>query len=390
LRKEVERMACIRKRRGRWVLDFYDHHGKRRWQTMKKGTTKEQARSELAEIERKIRHGAYTPVRALPTFGKVADDWLASKKPNVRWSTYHQYRGHVRNHLKPYFEGLKINQANFDAVESFKRHCLKEGVTLPTLRKLFISLGGILTYAVRMRYIDYNPARDVEKPRVRSMANQEDMVVLQPKQIRALLDKARDERDKTLFMAAVFTGLRQGELLGLKWGDIDWTASQILVRRTYNHGRFFPPKSRASNRRVDMAPELVSQLKKWKLACPPGELGLVFPSRIGTPWDQSNMVNRGFYPALRRAGLPRIRFHDLRHCFASLLISQNENVKYIQAMLGHASITMTLDIYGHLMKNQNQEAVSRLGRTILGDSEASGSTLVANQDREPALGSVTI
>lgn len=138
-----------------------------------------------------------------------------------------------------------------------------------------------------------------------------------------------------------------------------------------------------------MAPELVAELKKWKLACPISDMDLVFPSEAGTPLDATNMLRRQFFQALRRAGLPRIRFHSLRHAYASLLIDQGENPKYIQAQLGHSSINMTMDIYGHLMKTVNQKAASRLGRAIFGKSEANGSKMVAEQGRATELQSVS-
>jgi len=132
---------------------------------------------------------------------------------------------------------------------------------------------------------------------------------------------------------------------------------------------------------VDLAPELVSELKKWKLACPVGELNLVFPGPEGKPRDASGMLRRSFFPALRRAKLPKIRFHDLRHTYASLLIDQGEYPKYIQAQLDHSSITMTMDIYGHLMKRVNQKAAARLGSAIFGKSDTNGSSLVAWEGR---------
>jgi len=188
-----------------------------------------------------------------------------------------------------------------------------------------------------------------------------------------LFDASEEPIEKMLFMAAVFTGLRQGESLGLEWGDIDWTNSQVCVRWTYNHRRFYDPKSKASKRRVDLVPELVAELKKWKIACPPGELELVFPTSIGTPQSASNILKRQFFPALRRAKLPKIRFHDLRHTFASLLIDQGEHPKYIQTQLGHSSITITMDVYGYLMKKVNRDAASKLGQAIFGDSNQNGS-----------------
>jgi integrase len=382
-------MACVRKRRDRWVIDFYDQEGVRRWQTLPKGINKKEANEKLGELEKKIRQGTYTPIKELPNFSNVADNWLVSKKPDIRHSTHRQYKGHVENHLKPYFNRVKINHVNFEAVEKFKKHSLDQGVTVPTLRKILITLGAVLTYAVRMRYIDFNPCREVEKPKGQSAhSDKEEMVILQPDELQALFDAGANQKERVLFMTATLTGMREGELLGLQWGDIDWHNYQVHVRRTFNHGRFYEPKSKASRRKIEMAPELVSELKQWKLACPISDLDLVFPSEVGTPQDATNMLRRQFFPALRRAGLPRIRFHDLRHTYASLLIDQGEYPKYIQAQLGHSSINMTMDTYGHLMKTVNRQAAGRLGKAIFGNSETNGSKMVAEQGRATKLESV--
>lgn len=129
------------------------------------------------------------------------------------------------------------------------------------------------------------------------------------------------------------------------------------------------PKSKASRWKIDLAPELIHELKKWKLACPKGELDFIFPTEEGTPENAANLLYRRFFPALRRAGLPRMRFHNLRHTYASLLIAQGEHPKYIQSQLGHSSINVTMDIYGHLMETVNQKAASRLGKAVLGSEE---------------------
>jgi len=241
-------------------------------------------------------------------------------------------------------------------------------MTTATLRKILITLGGILTYAVRMRYIDFNPCREVEKPKGSRLHEEEkEMVILKPAEIRRLFSAASTQKAKVLLMTAVMTGVREGELLGLQWGDIDWFNSQLLIRRTFNHGKFMEPKSKSSKRKIDLAPELIHELKKWKLACPKGDLNLLFASETGTPWDAANMVKRFFFPALRGARLPQIRFHGLRHTYASLLIAQGEHPKYIQTQMGHSSINVTVDIYGHLMDTVNQEAASRLGKCVLGE-----------------------
>lgn len=368
-------MACIRERRNRLVIDFYDQHGKRRWKTLPKDTTKTQARKVLRQIEEGIEKGSYIAPTKVPEFPEVADMWLKTKKPNIRHSTYEQYVGHAENHLKPYYGNNKITRINYDSIERFIQHCQDKKVSVPTLRKILITLGGIMAYACRKRFIDYNPVRDIEKPKGQNIHNEdEEIAILTPGQIRTLLDATPDLKYNTLFMIAIMTGMREGEILGLKWDDIDWIVGQIHVRRTFNHGRFYEPKSKTSRRKIDLAPQLISQLKKWQLACTPNKLDLVFPNGEGRPIDANNLVKREFLPALKKAEIPRIRFHDLRHTYASFLINQEENPKYIQAQMGHSSINVTYDIYGHLMKDTNQKAASKLGDAIF---EADGSKMVA-------------
>lgn len=130
------------------------------------------------------------------------------------------------------------------------------------------------------------------------------------------------------------------------------------------YARFYEPKNKWSKRKIDIPSELLFELKKWKLRCPKGELNLVFPNSVGNPESESNMLRYSFFPALRRAGLRKIRFHDLRHTYASLLIKQGEHPKYIQSQMGHSSIKVTMDIYGHLMDSVNHDAPRRLWKAV--------------------------
>jgi integrase len=380
-------MACVTKRRNKWVLDYRDPGKKRHCIFMPEGTTQNQAIVKLAEILKSLGQKVPEQEKEPPLFSEIADLWLASKKANIRHTTHDQYKGHLENHLKPFFGTVKINEIDFESIERFKKDVIekkkedapKKRETHPmasaTLRKILTTMGAVLTYAGKMHCIAYNPIKDIEKPKGNGLREeQKEMVILQPEQVRMLLDNADTPKDRILFMTAILTGARQGELLGLQWGDLDWTNSQIYVRRTYNHGKFMEPKSKTSKRKIDLAPELVHELKKWKLACPKGELDLVFPSEVGTPWDAPHMLTRHFFPALRRAKLPKINFHSLRHSYASLLIDQGENLKYISTQLGHNSIDVTCDIYGHLLKNVNQEAASKLGKTIFQVEKKENST----------------
>jgi integrase len=247
------------------------------------------------------------------------------------------------------------------------------------MRKILVNLGAIMTYACRKRYIDYNPIRDVEKPKGKSEHKKdEEMRALTPAQVKLLVEHTSELKFKTLFMMAALTGMRQGELFGLQWSDIDWTAKQVHVNRTFNHGRFYEPKTRSSKRKIDLAPQMVTKLKEWKLACPSSEVGLVFSNGAGKALSPINTVKREFEPALRRAGLPRVRFHDLRHSYASIQIELGENPKYIQHQMGHSSIKVTLDTYGHLLNSVNREAANRLGDAIFGED---GSKMVAANEK---------
>jgi integrase len=312
--------------------------------------------------------------------------------------------GHLEHHLKPFFGETRINRITFDSVEQLIIHLSdkektkpkrkkeipgekekahqpekKAPIALDTQRKILITLGSIMTYATRKRYIDYNPVRDVEKPKGQSEHDGDgDLNILNPEQIRLLLEHTPEIRYRTLFMTAALTGMRQGELFGLKWTDMDWINRQAHVNRTFNHGRFYEPKTKGSKRKIDLAPQLVTHLKEWRLGCPKGEIDLVFPNEDGKPLSPINMVRRKYEPALKAAGLQRIRFHDLRHTFASLLIDQGEHPKYIQSQMGHASINITMDTYGHLMKSTNEDAAARLGKAVF---EPTGSKMVAEDTK---------
>jgi integrase len=370
-------MAKVAKRRGRYIIDFYDTYGKRRWITMPKGTTKKKATEKLREIEDQLRRGIYLPDKKIPNFKKIAKDWIEFKKPNLRYSTWSVYEGHTRNHFKD-FDPIKINRITTAKVEKWISARHKESMNLLTIKKILVTLGQIMAYAVRHGYIGYNPVRDAERPRGNGKSEESKIRVLTPAEIKSFLEVEKDMKYRTLFTLAVFSGARQGELLGLKWSDIKWGNNQIHIQRTFNKNNWYDVKTAASNRKIDIGPSMIAKLKEWKLACPSNAYDLVFPNKAGKPIDHNNLRKWHFYPALETAGLPQIRFHDLRHTYASLLIEQGENIKYIQSQLGHSSPTVTLNVYSHLMKSVNREAALRLENAIF---EINGSKMVANNQK---------
>jgi len=237
-------------------------------------------------------------------------------------------------------------------------------MNISTLRKILVTVGQIMGYAVRHKYIDYNPVREAERPRDQGNEKEQKIGILKPKEIKSFIDSLESQKYKTLFKLAIMSGARQGELLGLKWSDVDWKNSQIHIQRTYNNGTWYDVKTKASNRKIDLGPSMMGDLKKWKLACKPNDMNLIFPNKVGKPINHSNMRFRYFYPALEDSGIEKIRFHDLRHTYASLLIEQGENIKYIQSQLGHSSPTVTLNVYAHLMNSVNQASAKRLENAI--------------------------
>jgi integrase len=177
------------------------------------------------------------------------------------------------------------------------------------------------------------------------------------------------------FLTAILTGMRLGELLAMKWSHVDWHRGQYVVRGGLYKGRFVEPKSAGSKRAINLPRTLLEALRTHKARQSERRLqageayqdyDLIFCTPLGRPLDRGNVVKRDFWPLLRQAGLRRIRFHDLRHTFATLLIAQGESPKYIQAQLGHASIQVTMDRYGHLLPDINEQAALRLEDSLCG------------------------
>jgi len=190
----------------------------------------------------------------------------------------------------------------------------KSGMNISTLRKILVSLRQIFTLAVKRGYCVRNPMDYADIPT--SQGKESDGVkiqILNQEEISRFLDAVSDQKHQVLFSLAIFSGARQGELLGLKWSDILWEDSQVHIQRSFNNQAFYDTKTKGSNRKVDIGPVMLAKLKDWKFACPPGDLDLVFPTATGNPTNHNNMVNRFFVPTLEAAGLKKIRFHDCRH-----------------------------------------------------------------------------
>ena len=203
-------------------------------------------------------------------------------------------------------------------------------------------------YAHEFGYVKADPAKYVKRPTM----SQHEIEILNPEETAKFMENTPG-RFRLAFLTCVLTGMRAGELWALRWSDIDFNLLQIHVRQSLWRGEFQPPKSRSSFRSIDIPEQLAHELKKWKLLSPPNGFDLVFPNTEGKPMAHDNVVRRVFEPALKKAGLRKVCFHSLRHTNASMRIAAGQNIKYVQKQLGHSSIKITLDTYGHLFNDLN-------------------------------------
>ena len=330
------------------------------------------AKEKLREIEDQLAKGNYIPPEKVPIFATVALEWLKGKKLNIRASTLAVYEGHTRNHFNE-FLNLKMNQITIKMVDQYIIDRQTAGMNISTLRKILVSLRQIFRLAVKRKYCHENlmDLADMPKSQGNEIDRSDNTRILNQVEISSLLGAVTEQKYHVLFSLAIFSGARQGELLGLKWSDIQWSDKQIHIQRSFNNQRFYDTKTKGSNRKIDIGPVMLRKLKTWRIACPIGDLHLVFPTAAGTPMNHNNMVNRYFLPGLKLAGIEKIKFHALRHTYASVLIEQGENIKYISTQLGHSKTTTTLNVYVHLMKKTNPEAARRLEEKYLNQSQNS-------------------
>jgi integrase len=355
-------VASIRKRIWRnkdgeqtaWVADYIDQSGKRHIKTFAK---KKEADSWLVTAQGEVKRGVHTPESASVTIATAADIWIEKGElENLERSTLRQYRNHVDLHIKPSRIGAeKLARLSTPAIEAFRDDLLKK-CSRPMARKVLTSLKSILSEAQRRGLVAHNAAQPV---RVDAKKREQGKLTVgrdipSKEEISGLLTHA-EGRWRPLFITAIFTGMRASELRGLTWDDIGFERRVAQVRQRANlWGELGSPKSAAGDREIPLSPMVVNVLREWKLVCPRGELGLAFPNGAGNVESHANISNRGFDALQLAAGIvgsdgkPKYSPHSLRHFFASWAIEQGFSPKRLQAMLGHSSIQMTFDRYGHL------------------------------------------
>ena len=311
------------------------------------------------------KHGRIRRRRSAPSFTEVGDAWLAAQT-HLRPRVKELYRTALHRHLGPRIGEIPITDLDENTIVAVIEDLQAQGLSGSTVRGILVPLGRILAHATRRGMIADNPLRRLERwerPRV----VRREMRILAPAEIDALLAAARPMY-RTLLATAVFTGLRQGELLGLQWADVDLDAGLVHVRRQLDrNGDYTEPKTRRALRSVVLMPALVELLREHKRdSAYAGPTDPVFATKTGRPMYFRNVTRRGLAAAMDKAGLnqpgqPRLRFHDLRHTYASLLVAQGLNVLFVSRQLGHASAGFTLDVYGGLFDREEHARRARAG-----------------------------
>jgi integrase len=313
---------------------------KRKW--FRGGPAQKDAQRVLAEKLNEINHGTYkeTPKTS---FKEFADHWIKNyAEARLKPSTLAGYKDIILKLLVPAWKRIQISALSIGHLQAFVAR-RRGQVSAKTVCNEIAVIKEMFKHALRW---GYNPAEHLERPKVKKTG----IEVLTPDEVKLLLLNTPGHY-QVAFLTDVLTGMRAGELWGLHWTEVDWEARQIFVRQALWRGQFQDPKSSYSVRKIDIPDLLLHELRRWKSVSP--ESPLVFPSPEGKPSCHNNVVKRFFNPALEKAKLRHVSFHSLRHTNASMRIAAGQNIKYIQTQLGHASIKMTLDIYGHLFNDAN-------------------------------------
>jgi len=345
--------GSVRKRGRTWTAIYREPDGTQKW----KGSFERQKQAEdfLREVLGDVRNGTYQKLRDR-TFADYADYWLKAETVGLKPATVAEWGSHLRNHLIPEFGPLRLQEISRERIQRYVARLVEQKTLKPkSIRNIFVPLHRMLRDAVTGNYLRINPASGIKKPGKEKRKVKEGRDFLHPDELQRLFVHAEPSY-RTLFYMAAVTGIRQGELLALRRSDL--RDGKVTVERTLHWGKnngvdprwvFHAPKSEASMRDVDIGRTLQGMLKRHQLMAPPSEHDLIFPNQDGGPMDPKNMMHRHFNPALRRAKLRHVDFHSLRHSYAAMQIKNNVSLKYLQAQLGHASIEVTLDVYGHLL-----------------------------------------
>lgn len=353
--------SISRRKSGGWMAQYAVYTAEGRKRRTIYGKTRAEVAASLSKALAAREGGIVFDAGSLKV-GEYLKGWLKdSVRDTVKNSTYSSYTTLVEKHAVPALGSIKLKALTTTHVRRLLREKLDAGLSARTVQYLRFVLRKALDQAVTDGLIPRNPVSGTKSPQVK----REEIQPLALEQARTFLQAAQDAGDPlhALYVLALHCGLRQGEMFALKWEDIDLEAGTLQVRRGLagvkdGQPLFTTPKTAKSRRRVRLGKGAVVALKahrkhqleqRMRLAGLWEDHGLVFTTDVGTPLDRHNVCRRSFKPLLKRAGLPEVRFHDLRHTCATTLLQLGQHPKMVQELLGHSTIAITLDTYSHVL-----------------------------------------
>lgn len=356
---------------GRWWARMTLPNGKRK---AFYGRTREEVKDQLLDALKNKKDGRPV-ISTKQTVAQFLAQWLEAAEPTIKATTFIRYKEMVNKHTLPSIGKVKLAQLTPQHLHQLYAKKLGEGLSPTTVAQQHRILHRAFSQALRWGLVATNVTEAVDPPRKRRI----EMKTLSPDQAKTLLEAAKGDRFEALYVLALSTGLRQGELLGMRWKDIDLENCCLQVvatlQRTRNGLALSAPKTAHARRKVILTDFAVSALRRHRISQAEERLkagalwedsGLTFPNETGKPMDAGNLLYRSFKPLLAKAGLPKIRFHDLRHSAATLLMSKGIHPKIVSEILGHSQISITLDLYSHVVPTMQQEAKEAMEAILQG------------------------
>jgi integrase len=385
----------------KWRADWFDNDAVRH---RKRFNTKGEAEAYLTEIAPQIQDDTWIAPEKIPTFARVADDWIAgridqSRTPGAgyRPSTLAQWQSHVA-HIKACIGAANAKEIDAKAIErmivKLRRPIDKggRGLSTRTVGKVLTTASRVFRFGMANRKatgIHVDPVKLIEKTKDDSGEQTEtgeklngglhevtEKEVLTPQEVKQVILAAEPGFYRTIIQTAIYTGARIGELLALRWADVDLDRSVITIRRTVSTARvngdlsqerhrWFDPKTTKGKRAIPIPSELVSTVKLWREKSPKSRLDLVFANGFGEPANRTGIGRHGLKPALTQAKIEKnVTMHGLRHTYASMLILLGRKITEVSKYLGHADVSITMRVYAHFLEPKKQDTMSDLEKLI--------------------------
>ena len=385
--------SFVRKRGNTWTAYFYvlDGEGDRRQRSKGGFATKREAQAYLQKTVHAVHTGEYVEPARMTLAEYLLERWLPTIETSLRPSTFDSYTRQLKLHVIPYLGNVQLQQLSVDHLDRLYAELIKHGredgkggLSPKTIHYLHTTVHKALHDAVRKQLLTRNVADAADPPKT-PRGGDRGMQTWSPEQLRIFLAALRGHRLEAGYLLAATTGMRRGEVLGLRWRDIDFKQARLAVSQTLGQVNykviFGAPKTVRSRRTISLDPATLAALSDHRarqrgeqaaLGRAYNDQDLVFAKVDGSP-THPDYFSQCFDRTVAKLPVPRIRLHDLRHTHASLGLQAGVPAKIMSERLGHASVGFTLDVYTHVIPGHDQEAAEKVARLILDDQEAESS-----------------